>query len=189
MDVKQQDEDNEQSQTAAAAGPHQSVPDSAGNASSRAVYVACCHLYPGPSEASRRAAQLAGILSSILSHNPAADACIVIAGDMNMRESETGVALQLGLPIGLKDAWLLSGSHPSVKFTWNSKVNQYLADWFGFTCRFDRVFVSSGVQVHGFSLVGDQPVEGQPGHYLSDHFGTAAAACVSQALMFQGQFW
>jgi endonuclease/exonuclease/phosphatase family metal-dependent hydrolase len=92
---------------------------------------------------------------------------MVVAGDMNMREIETHSALELGL----EDAWLLSGSHPSAQFTWNSKVNQYLADCFGFTCRFDRVFVSPGVQVHGFSLVGDQPVEGQPGHYLSDHFG------------------
>jgi endonuclease/exonuclease/phosphatase family metal-dependent hydrolase len=91
------------------------------------VYVACYHLAPFKENAELRALELKYIVKAITAMDPAA--CVLIAGDMNMRENETDAVLQLGLG----DAWLMSGSHPSVKFTWNSKVNQYLADCFGFT--------------------------------------------------------
>ncbi|KAL7537238.1 hypothetical protein ACHAXR_007682 [Thalassiosira sp. AJA248-18] len=99
--------------------------------------------------------------------------CICI-GDFNMREKEDKVAEALAGG-GWVDAWKGGGgSSKKLKFTWNSRENTYHENGFPFVARFDRAYVRGNeLTVRRFDLIGNQPVEGKKGDYLSDHFGIA----------------
>ena len=148
---------------------HKSQQSSSGSSSAKnkILYLASCHFPPSTKNADQRAAQLETLLRHINDKDP--EAAVIFAGDMNMRDAETKGALKLGL----QDAFILADSSNSSnggKFTWDSTVNQYAEGAKPFASRYDRVFVR-GLEVKGYSLVGDKPVGGKRGLYLSDHFG------------------
>lgn len=74
---------------------------------------------------------------------------------------------------GWLDAWKEgSGSSKKLKFTWDSFTNLYHENGFGFTCRFDRCYArGDSINISNFDLMGNVPVNGTEGDYLSDHFG------------------
>eukprot|EP00985_Skeletonema_marinoi_P026084 scaffold19878_cov127-Skeletonema_marinoi.AAC.1 len=100
---------------------------------------------------------------------------IILTGDFNMRgfEDKTTENLCGG---SWKDAWkeaTTTKTAKETKFTWNSRVNMYHGpENFQWTCRLDRCYVKSekGTLKH-FDLIGNQPVDGNGGDYLSDHYG------------------
>ncbi|KAK1746378.1 tyrosyl-DNA phosphodiesterase 2 [Skeletonema marinoi] len=100
---------------------------------------------------------------------------IILTGDFNMRgfEDKTTEKLCGGK---WKDAWKEATNTKTAKetkFTWNSRVNMYHGpENFQWTCRLDRCYVKSekGTLKH-FGLIGNQPVDGNGGDYLSDHYG------------------
>ncbi|KAK1746351.1 5'-tyrosyl DNA phosphodiesterase [Skeletonema marinoi] len=100
---------------------------------------------------------------------------IILTGDFNMRgfEDKTTENLCGG---SWKDAWKEATNTKTAKetkFTWNSRVNMYHGpENFQWTCRLDRCYVKSekGTLKH-FDLIGNQPVDGNGGDYLSDHYG------------------
>ena len=78
---------------------------------------------------------------------------------------------------GWLDAWKQSGESKILKMTWNSNVNLYHEGGFGFTCRFDRAYTrGSRLTIKDFGLIGNKPVNGVEGDYLSDHYGLAVEA-------------
>lgn len=124
-------------------------------------FLISCHLVPYKQNASLRLSQLQNIVSDL-----PADATLIIAGDMNMREDETKSVLEV---LSVEDAFQLVGSKED-KFTWNSRVNKYANTGFEYTARYDRVFVR-GFGVKAFGLIGDKPVSENTGHFISDHYG------------------
>ena len=93
-------------------------------------------------------------------------------GDMNMRQKEDK-SIEGLVGGGWLDAWKEgSGSSKKLKFTWDSFTNQYHENGFGFTCRFDRCYArGDSINISNFDLMGNVPVHGTEGDYLSDHFG------------------
>jgi len=129
------------------------------------VAVASNHLEPFASGASSRAQQCKLLMELLIPK------CknVILIGDMNMRQKEDSKIENL---VGL-DAWKEgSGSSKKLKFSWDSNSNLYHLNGFGFTARFDRAYVrGKELGVSKFGLVGNQPVNGTEGDYLSDHFG------------------
>jgi endonuclease/exonuclease/phosphatase (EEP) superfamily protein YafD len=143
---------------------------SGSHAKNGVLYVASCHLIgPHQQNADKRAAQLEALVRHINDREPGA--AVILAGDMNIwKAAETKNALD---NLGLQDAFILAtiaGTRSGAKFTWDTRVNQYRKIIRPFASRFDKVFVR-GLEVKGYSLVGDEAVGGKPGFYLSDHFG------------------
>ncbi len=140
------------------------------------VAVSSSHLAPFKENAALRAYQCQSLMK-ILSEE--CDNCIVI-GDMNMRASEDKMVEKFDNKSWI-DAWKECGSDKSVKFTWDSFVNNYHDGGFRFKARFDRCYVRGGgseqlLGVNYFGLMGNRPVKtedggGGRGDYLSDHFG------------------
>ncbi|KAL9188191.1 hypothetical protein ACHAXT_006569 [Thalassiosira profunda] len=142
------------------------------------VVVASNHLEPFASGASARAHQCECLMEALTKR------CsnVIIIGDMNMRQKEDRTTERL-VGGGWIDAWKETGSRKDAKFTWNSFTNLYHMDGFGFTCRFDRCYSrGEDLSVKQFCLVGDQPVKGRAGDYLSDHYGIAVALDVLPTL-------
>ncbi|PNH11679.1 Tyrosyl-DNA phosphodiesterase 2 [Tetrabaena socialis] len=145
-----------------AAGPCILVPLRLGE---RRLFAASAHLAPFAEFDQERARQLADIVRAV-----PADVPLVLAGDTNMRERETGQAAANGLA----DAWLESGSPPEQRWSVNTCVNRYFADGHAFTARYDRLLYR-GCTLLGFAVTADQPCSDTPQHYLSDHFGLVAS--------------
>mmetsp|Transcript_24730 Transcript_24730/g.51791 ORF Transcript_24730/g.51791 Transcript_24730/m.51791 type:complete len:344 (+) Transcript_24730:66-1097(+) len=140
------------------------------------VAVSSSHLAPFKENEALRAYQCQSLMK-ILSDE--CDNCIVI-GDMNMRASEDKMVEKFDNKSWI-DAWKECGSDKSVKFTWDSFVNNYHDGGFRFKARFDRCYVRGGgndglLGVNYYGLMGNRPVGkedggGSRGDYLSDHFG------------------
>lgn len=126
--------------------------------------VASSHLAPFAKGAGERAQQLTRLVTAVPTER-----CI-LAGDYNMRQAEDSTVERLGG--GLTDAWKACGADRDKKFTWDSHNNTFHGlDAFKFTARFDRVYLRGGLCVDSFNLIGNVPVGGREGHYLSDHYG------------------
>ena len=67
----------------------------------------------------------------------------------------------------------MEGSRPDCKFTWDTFANGYHGtNGFKFKARFDRCYVRGvSLGVTRFELMGNRPVDGRRGDYLSDHYG------------------
>lgn len=88
---------------------------------------------------------------------------------MRQKEDKTIEGLVGG---GWLDPWKVCGSSKQLKFTWNSFVNLYHGNGFGFNCRFDRCYMrGDALTTTNFDLMGNVPVNGVEGDYLSDHYG------------------
>ena len=79
-----------------------------GGGESSSVVLASCHLAPFKSGAGERMAQLRTIVATC---RGGANPCVVIGGDMNMRDSESGSNC------GLDDAWEAVGCPKDAEFT------------------------------------------------------------------------
>jgi endonuclease/exonuclease/phosphatase family metal-dependent hydrolase len=98
---------------------------------------------------------------------------VILTGDFNMRDFEDKTTEKL-CGGQWKDAWKeVTKSSKETKFTWNSRENLYHGpENFKWTCRLDRCYVKSQkVTLKHFALIGNHPVDGRDGDYLSDHFG------------------
>jgi endonuclease/exonuclease/phosphatase family metal-dependent hydrolase len=133
-------------------------------------FFVAAHLAPSKDNASMRVEQLMRISQLVPPNSP-----VVLAADCNMRENETGFA---EAALNCKDAFALAGSPASSKFTWDSNRNKYHENGFGFTCRFDRIFVR-GFDVEGIQLAANKPASEVPQHYLSDHYALYADLTLS----------
>ncbi|KAI8854517.1 Endonuclease/exonuclease/phosphatase [Chytridium lagenaria] len=121
-----------------------------------------CHLPPYNDGAASRLQMLEAVSNAVLPFFHKALVC----GDMNMREPETGAVTKLGL----RDAFLLSGSPNEHKFTWDSLHNDFHpknGSFRGFRCRFDRVFLKN-MAVTSFEVQRGRLLQ-VPG-YISDHY-------------------
>ena len=96
---------------------------------------------------------------------------VVLIGDFNMRQKEDKTIEGL-VGGGWLDSWKVCGSSKQLKFTWNSFDNLYHSNGFGFNCRFDRCYMrGDALTTTNFDLMGNVPVNGVEGDYLSDHYG------------------
>lgn len=130
------------------------------------VAIASNHLAPfgeGAAERENECRLLMGILTSKCDN-------VILIGDFNMREKENKKIEGL-VGGGWLDAWREKGSK-ATKFTWDSFKNFFHNNGFGFNCRFDRCYVRGDeLTINNFDLIGNRPVNGVEGDYLSDHFG------------------
>ena len=128
------------------------------------VAVSSSHLAPSNDGAASREESIRSLVGSL---SRKCDNVITI-GDMNMRVAEDdkieGIAGD--------DAWKVMGSNNASKYPWNVFVNPYHENGFQNRARYDRCYVKGGdVSVTRFDLIGNTPVDGVEGDYLSDHFG------------------
>lgn len=143
------------------------------------LVIGSCHLEPFKQGASIRYAQLEAVRNE--------SAYMVLAGDMNMRKDEDRPAEDMGW----EDAWKKGGGKATEQFTWDSKVNLYHRDGFGFNCRFDRIYLRSIDKVESFRLIANDPLDNDDGasmaktttpfgnrFYLSDHFGIVSTLTI-----------
>lgn len=133
-------------------------------------FVAGCHLHPFNQFKNVRFSQILVLLEFI--KNNAEETFqtipIIIAGDMNMRETETiGVVNNLNLI----DAYLKCGT-PESKYTWDTYKNAYYLNGEKFRARFDRIFLKN-INCSNFRLIGNNPISDRENHFLSDHFGVS----------------
>ncbi|KAL9180215.1 hypothetical protein ACHAXT_008185 [Thalassiosira profunda] len=139
------------------------------------VALSSSHMAPFKEGAYERLLQCQSLMGAL---SEEADNCILL-GDMNMRAAEdTGVENASGG--GWIDAWKGAGADPSLKFSWNSFANRYHEGGFKFKARFERCYLrGEALEVNRYGFVGDKPVEGRRGDYLSDHFGLAMGVDVA----------
>ena len=140
--------------------------DENNNNNNRTILFGSCHLEPFKEHSSTRFAQLNAIAQIGAFYDS-----LVLGGDFNMRKAEEP---KIEKELQLVDAWKESGSDKRTRDTWNSNINHYHKNGFGFACRFDRVYLRNVAHVSSFGLVAHQPLEsGRFGsnYYLSDHFG------------------
>ena len=143
------------------------------------LVIGSCHLEPFKQGASIRYAQLEAVHKE--------SAYMVLAGDMNMRKDEDGHAEDMGW----EDAWKKGGGKATEQFTWDSKVNLYHRDGFGFHCRFDRIYLRNIDEVKSFRLIANEPIDNGGASmaknkkssfgnhfYLSDHFGIVSTLTI-----------
>lgn len=126
----------------------------------REVTVVSVHLAAGSQGVLLRSTQLR-LMQQTLKH---VTTPLIIAGDTNMRESETQDACKT---LGCDDAFIECGSPDAHKFTWDSFKNRYYENGMNFKARFDRIFCKD-LSVSSFCLVGNIPIHNS---YASDHFG------------------
>merc|ERR1712142_855067 len=130
------------------------------------------HLESTAEHAEERKKQLEQCLG-IVTRRPEANT-VIFAGDLNMRDKE--LASIGGLPSGVVDAWVETGSRREVQYTWDLQRNSNL-EWPGKwkpRCRFDRVYLRQNtdkmVKVANYGLLGLEKVEGCQA-FPSDHWG------------------
>jgi exonuclease III len=108
---------------------------------------------------------------------------VILVGDFNMRDFEDTATEKLNGGDWV-DAWKeATNSNKKTKFTWNSRENKYHgSDNFSWTCRLDRCYVKSPkVAVKHFGLIGNRPIDGKEGDYLSDHYGIVVKCIVASS--------
>jgi len=128
------------------------------------IAVSSSHLQPFKEGANKRLLQCMSLMDCMTKES---NNCILL-GDMNMRVSEDKDVEGAGLV----DCWKAAGSSKDTKFTWNSYTNKYNEGCFEYTARYDRCYVYGDVfRVKEFGFIGNCPVMGNKGDYLSDHFG------------------
>jgi len=86
--------------------------DNDNNNQSTTLFIASVHLAPFRGGNWDRRAQMESLLELARPH------ALIVAGDTNMREEEDSVMED---ELGLLDAWKQAGSHPSTKFTWDTR--------------------------------------------------------------------
>jgi len=130
------------------------------------------HLESTAEHAEERKKQLEQCLG-IVTRRPEANT-VIFAGDLNMRDKE--LASIGGLPSGVVDAWVETGSRKEVQYTWDLQRNSNL-EWPGKwkpRCRFDRVYLrhneEKNAKAVSFGMVGLERVEGTQS-FPSDHWG------------------
>ena len=128
------------------------------------LYIDYC-IAAGASEREDECRALMENLSSICDN-------VILIGDFNMRQKEDKKIEGL-VGGGWIDAWKEGcGSNKELKFTWDSFTNLYHDNDHKFNCRFDRCYSrGDSINVSNFDLMGNIPVNGTKGDYLSDHFG------------------
>lgn len=127
-----------------------------------------CHLLPYKQNANNRLDQMSVIFQII--NRISEDLPVIIAGDMNMRESETKAIIST---FAMDDAYWKSDKSKENQYTWDSRINLYHEEAFQFVCRFDRIFLKN-TKIVDFKLIGNKPVSENPNHFISDHFGISA---------------
>jgi len=134
------------------------------------IAIASLHLAPSKELAAERIHECESIMKKFTSR--AQD--VILAGDFNMRQSEDKTTEKL-CGGNWVDAWKeATSSNPNKKFTWNTAENKYF-DNPPRTIRFDRCYGrGEKLRVTHFDLIGNQPVDGNGGDYLSDHYGIVA---------------
>lgn len=113
------------------------------------------HLCPGKDGAYTRECQLNQITLDDTPH--------VLMGDLNVREAENDYIAEMG--------W--TDATDRMDYTWNSLLNLYHRDGYKFRCRFDRILYH-GLPAPTYSIIGNEPLDGNVNCYLSDHFGLNA---------------
>jgi tyrosyl-DNA phosphodiesterase 2 len=102
------------------------------------------------------------------------DVTVIMAGDLNIRDSE--VTKVGGLPPKVDDVWQLLGSKKELQYTWDCSrnTNLQMPGKFKPKMRFDRVLVResnpNNVKVKTFNLIGIEKVPGTQS-FPSDHWG------------------
>eukprot|EP00794_Sanderia_malayensis_P011948 gene11948-13184_t len=130
------------------------------------------HLESTKDEARQRKVQLNACFDEI--KNSAEDVHVILAGDLNIRDRE--IQSIGGLPGGVLDAWVETGSDPLKEFSWDVGENDNLNWPFKHRpkLRFDRILYKSGVsrkmEVSAFNLIGKERLE-SCGRFPSDHWG------------------
>ena len=102
------------------------------------------------------------------------NAAVILGGDLNLRDEELKDIG--GIPDGISDAWILSGSDPMRKFTWDMTQNdnkEFNGKWKP-KCRFDRVYYRAScdgnLKISKFEFVGKERL-GSCDRFPSDHWG------------------
>lgn len=98
---------------------------------------------------------------------------IILAGCFNMRKFEDKDT-EKSCGGNWTDAWKeVTRSNSTKEFTWDGRENLYRGPGsFPFYCRFDRCYVRGDkLRLTHFDLIGNKPVNGKEGDYLSDHYG------------------
>ncbi|KAL7544547.1 hypothetical protein ACHAWF_007929 [Thalassiosira exigua] len=145
------------------------------------VAVSSSHLAPFKENAFVRKMQCEALMELMDGHVDNA----ILLGDFNMRAAEDR-AIEDARGGGWIDAWKGAGSEKGTKFSWNSFANSYHEGGFRFRARFDRCYLRGGaLHVSHFDLLGNEPVEGKKGDYLSDHFGLLVRLEVSNGEVVQ----
>ena len=136
------------------------------------IAVSSSHLQPFKEGANKRLLQCMSLMDCMTKES---NNCILL-GDMNMRVAEDKDVEGAGLV----DCWKAAGSSKDTKFTWNSYTNKYHEGCFEYTARYDRCYVYGDVfRVKEFGFIGNHPVMGNKGDYLSDHFGLRVGIDIS----------
>lgn len=99
---------------------------------------------------------------------------VILGGDMNLRDSDVTAAG--GIPAGLEDLWIRSGSRKECQWTWDMmrNTNKEMPGRFKPRCRFDRVYIRDShpkrVTEEHFGLFGLEKIRGGQ-RFPSDHWG------------------
>jgi hypothetical protein len=144
------------------------------------ITVASLHLPHTKEAAPLRTGLCGAIMEQLISQNSDG---IILTGDFNMRDFEDKTTEKL-CGGNWVDAWkMVTKSDKETKFTWNSRVNMYHGpENFSWTCRLDRCYVKSEkVTLKHFGLIGNEPVDGKQGDYLSDHYGIVVKCDVASS--------
>jgi len=160
---------------------------SASNGSAQQITFGSCHLAPFEGGSGKRLHQMKIILEKIqqLHNDTENEDVMILAGDYNMRQEEDIKAEAI---LNFRDAWKEAGSPRDNENTWDScdrtpqgaspgsgPHNQYHGpDTYQYESCYDRVYFRGDTtlgRVTNFQLIANNPVENNPFHYLSDHFG------------------
>eukprot|EP00984_Skeletonema_dohrnii_P020348 scaffold9889_cov96-Skeletonema_dohrnii-CCMP3373.AAC.2 len=135
------------------------------------IAIASLHL-PHTKEAAPFREVLCGAIMEQLTSQKCDD--IILTGDFNMSDFEDKTTEKL-CGGNWVDAWKeATSANPKKKFTWNTAENKYF-DNPPRKIRFDRCYGrGEKLRVTQFDLIGNQPVYGNGGDYLSDHYGIVA---------------
>jgi tyrosyl-DNA phosphodiesterase 2 len=109
------------------------------------------------------------------------DTTVIFAGDLNVRDKEIGSLG--GVPAGMDDLWVRSGSRKECQYTWDMtrNTNKEFPGRFKPRCRFDRVYLRDSAprraKPEHFGLFGIEKVRGTQS-FPSDHWGLLTAFTV-----------
>lgn len=109
---------------------------------------------------------------------------VILGGDMNLRDKD--VTAVGGIPAGIDDLWIRSGSRKECQYTWDMmrNTNKEMPGRFKPRCRFDRVYLRDShprrVKEEHFGLFGLEKIR-QGQRFPSDHWGILAAFTLKSA--------